>query len=251
MAKRTKGILAMGGGFGRLTGIVFALVVLFGVYLKVTGQIGEEVVVTVVESSEVRVEDPSIGGNETALRGAEPAASNLSGTQNATDDPIEESDLGAVAGANAANAGSDGVDNVRESLEKALGGFVAGDDAVGENVGNGLSAGDEVANEAAELGDKRERAEIPFGGLIVSGDDATYQLLEAFQRDDGTIEFTTERTDPDGTTVAVAILATCAPFSVGVISEGNGPRDDDPEMERIALGTPTATIAAYACGILR
>ena len=88
-----------------------------------------------------------------------------------------------------------------------------------------------------------------FSDIRVPGDDATYALVSAFQRDDGTIEVVSERS-LDGQTTQTIRLVTCAPLAVGVIAEGDGARNDAPELERIPLGTASAIIPALACGAM-
>jgi len=86
--------------------------------------------------------------------------------------------------------------------------------------------------------------------IRVPGDDATYTLLNAFRRDDGSIEITTEKA-LDGSTTMTTRLVTCAPLAVGVIASDDGPRNDTPELERIPLGSAEASLAALACGAFR
>ena len=81
------------------------------------------------------------------------------------------------------------------------------------------------------------------------GDDATYALISVFERDDGAIEVVSART-AGGETLQTTRLVTCAPLAVGVIAEGEGPRNETPELERIPLGSADATIAALACGAM-
>ena len=114
---------------------------------------------------------------------------------------------------------------------------------------------EEVETEAeavvAAAPEATEEADDPFSEVItVPGDDATYELLNAFRRDDGAIEITTART-LDETTTQVTRLITCAPLAAGTIAEGDGARNEAPEMIRISLGTAPATLAAAACGALR
>lgn len=212
MAKRSKGILGTVGGIWRFTIFGLALVLLFAIYLNMTGNVGNDIAVDIPASSD----DES--------------------------DSIVQNDSASV---------QEGADNSRESLETTAGDLSS--DSSGESgINSGGSAPSEnVADDAAELDDEPGRGERPFAELIVPDDDATYELLNAFQRDDGAIEFTTERVSKDGTTQVVTRLVTCAPFAVGVISSGDGVRNDQPEMERIALGSPEATIAAAVCGAFR
>ncbi|MEM9971391.1 MAG: hypothetical protein AAF762_09875 [Pseudomonadota bacterium] len=93
-------------------------------------------------------------------------------------------------------------------------------------------------------------SEEPGQDIQVPGDDATYVLLNAFRRDDGAIEITTQRTLADEISTTTRLIR-CAPLEAGVIAEGDAPRNDDPEMERVVLGSAAAWLAAQACGAMR
>ena len=89
------------------------------------------------------------------------------------------------------------------------------------------------------------------GDLIrIPGDEASYSLLNAFRRDDGAIEITTEKI-LGGERETTIRLVRCAPLEVGVIAAGDAPRNDSPEMTRIPLGSAAATLAATACGAMK
>lgn len=85
--------------------------------------------------------------------------------------------------------------------------------------------------------------------VTVPGDDGSYSVVSLFRRDDGTIEVVSDRTE-NGETEQTIRLVTCAPLAVGIVSEGDGPRNEAPDLERIPLGTAAATIAALACGAM-
>jgi len=116
----------------------------------------------------------------------------------------------------------------------------------------------EVADEPAmDVTAERETEGAESGGDAVSseviripGDDATYMLLSAFRRDDGAIEITTERVLGDERATTIRLIR-CAPLEVGLIAQGDGERNDAPEMVRIALGDAAATLAATACGAMK
>jgi hypothetical protein len=111
---------------------------------------------------------------------------------------------------------------------------------------------DEVA--AAEAPVSEEEADLnivppELSNITIPGDPASYALISVFQSDDGTIEVVSDRTE-NGATVQTIRLVTCAPLAVGVIAEGDAPRNEAPELERIPLGSAAATIAALACGAM-
>lgn len=107
------------------------------------------------------------------------------------------------------------------------------------------AAGDAVSQEEADL----NILPPELSNITIPGDAARYALVSVFQRDDGTIEVVSDRTE-NGATVRTIRLVTCAPLAVGVISDAGGIRNEAPEMERIPLGNATATIAALACGAM-
>jgi hypothetical protein len=116
----------------------------------------------------------------------------------------------------------------------------------------------EVVDEPAmDVAAESETASAESGGEAVSseviripGDDAAYTLLSAFRRDDGAIEITTERVLGDERATTTRLIR-CAPLEVGLIAEGDGPRNGAPEMVRITLGDAAATLAATACGAMK
>lgn len=131
---------------------------------------------------------------------------------------------------------------VAEAAEKAEAAVDEAKDAVAGAVEKATAA---IEKQAADLNIvPPELAEIR-----VPGDDATYALISVFERDDGAIEVVSART-AGGETLQTTRLVTCAPLAVGVIAEGEGPRNETPELERIPLGSADATIAALACGAM-
>lgn len=138
----------------------------------------------------------------------------------------------------------DAADDARTALEREFGSEDA-PSAVLEGVAPDAAAGGVVGDEEADL----NILPPELSEIRIPGDDATYALESVFQRDDGSIEVTSARSQ-GGETVRTTRLVTCAPLSVGLIAEGDGPRNDSPELERIPLGSAAATIAAVACGAM-
>jgi len=90
--------------------------------------------------------------------------------------------------------------------------------------------------------------------ISTPGTDNTFTLINAFRRDNGAIEVTTEQVT--GGTGATLLLVTCAPLAVGTIATGPSAaelsaRVEDPEMTEIPLSDSRAMIAATACGVMR
>lgn len=186
-------------------------------------------------------------------------------------------DAASQAAGAASEAAENAVDEVRSALEGALSsaGEVARDaegavsnlaDQAGraaEQVEGALEGGTNSSDvPATELGEvavvegaiddtQADLNILPpeLSNITVPGDDASYSLVSVFQHDDGTIEVVSDRTE-NGETVQTIRLVTCAPLAVGVISEGGGPRDEAPKLERVPLGSAAATIAALACGAM-
>ena len=111
--------------------------------------------------------------------------------------------------------------------------------------------GETASGQALSETDTTVDSPTELSTFTVPGDDATYSLQSAFKRDDGNIEFTTERTGSDGAAQTVTRLVSCAPLAVGIISEGDGATTDQPDMEPLVLGSTKASIAAVACGVFR
>ena len=115
-----------------------------------------------------------------------------------------------------------------------------------EAVENAVEAVTESANEAVS-----EVAGAVASLIEVPGADRSFSLINAFRRDNGGIEVTTE--DNEGATLW---LVNCAPLAVGTIASGEsagalGERTENPEMTEIPLSDPRALIAATACGVMR
>ncbi|NNF92630.1 MAG: hypothetical protein HKM96_14665, partial [Boseongicola sp.] len=90
--------------------------------------------------------------------------------------------------------------------------------------------------------------------ISIPGTDTSYTLINAFRRDNGAIEVTTEQLT--GGAGATLWLVTCAPLAVGEIATGPSAgelsaRIEDPEMTEIPLSDARAMIAATACGVMR
>lgn len=155
--------------------------------------------------------------------------------------------------AGAAEAVVEAVEEAVETVEDVATGADLADDMSGSTDAGEATQTAEVSEDAAgaipETSDVVEV--IPETDVIrIPGDDAAYSLLNAWRRDDGAIEITTERTLGDDVSTTIRLVR-CAPLELGLIAEGDGPRNDDPEMERALLGTAEAWMAAQACGAVR
>jgi hypothetical protein len=163
------------------------------------------------------------------------------------------SEAGAAVEAAAADVAAEAetvAEDVAEAAETAVETVEEGVAALADQAGGALGeARDALAGAVGQAEADLNIVPPSFSDIRVPGDDATYALVSAFQRDDGTIEVVSERS-LDGQTTQTIRLVTCAPLAVGVIAEGESPRNDTPELERIPLGTATATIAALACGAM-
>jgi len=115
---------------------------------------------------------------------------------------------------------------------------------------SGVPDEEEAATVDTGAGETEPEPEPETGTIRIPGDAATYSLLNAFRRDDGSIEITTERVLGDVSETTIRLVR-CAPLEVGVIAEGDGPRNDAPELVRIPLGDAAATLAAMACGAMK
>ena len=257
MAKKRTGVIGAMGNLFRWTIYGLAAVLLLAIYLGWSGQDDEQIAsapeaVTPAapvedQTAEVAAEESGAAA-EDALDEAEVA---LDEAADQVDTAVDQakSELEAIADEAEAKAEA-AVDEVTQELSEVADEVQT---ALGELAGaasSALSSGENGANVVAEAAAK---AETPSAvtSFTVPGDDATYALTNAFKRDDGHIEFTTERTGADGAAQTVTRLVSCAPLASGVIAEGDGARVDQPEMTGLVLGTPEASIAATACGVFR
>lgn len=190
----------------------------------------EEAVETVIEAAEAG-ENAAAEAVEEATEAVQEAQSAVEEAANVAADAVDEAETAAEAALDEANA------TLNEAAEGASGAAQAALE--------GIAAEGAMTDEEADLNILPTDIET----FTIPGDDATYNLLSVFQRDDGTIEVVTDRT-ADGATIQTTRLVTCAPFAVGLVQEGDGPRNDAPELERIPLGSAAASIAALACGIM-
>ena len=160
------------------------------------------------------------------------------------DTPTEVEEASAQDVAEEAQAAVEDVsDAVEEAVEETIAeGVAALGDAVEEIKDAAEGVVSDVESDLNILAPEMSEIRIP-------GDEAVYSLVSVFQRDDGAIEVVNDRTLGEETTQTIR-LVTCAPLAVGVVSEGDGPRNDAPELERIPLGSAAATIAALACGAM-
>lgn len=237
---------------------------------------------TAETAEETAVEEPATDADAEATDGAADVEEALDETGDAVGEAVETvadqvEEAAGVAADVASEAAESTVAEVQSALEGALGaaGQAASEaeDALSDLAGQAGAALEEAegalegatGEESVPATDLDEVAAIEgavdeeqadlnilppeLSNITVPGDDATYSLVSVFQRDDGTIEVVSDRT-LNGETEQTIRLVTCAPLAVGVIAEGDGPRNETPEMERIPLGTAAATIAALACGAM-
>ena len=134
--------------------------------------------------------------------------------------------------------GSDAVEAVEETVAEAV-----------ETVEETVQAVEEGVVEVVE-----ETIQADPTTISIPGTDTSYTLINAFRRDNGAIEVTTEQLT--GGTGATLWLVTCAPLAVGEIATGPSAgelsaRIEDPEMTEIPLSDARAMIAATACGVMR
>jgi gas vesicle protein len=134
--------------------------------------------------------------------------------------------------------GGDAVEAVEETVAEAV-----------ETVEETVQAVEEGVVEAVE-----ETIQADPTTILIPGTDISYTLINAFRRDNGAIEVTTEQLT--GGTGATLWLVTCAPLAVGEIATGPSAgelsaRVEDPEMTEIPLSDARAMIAATACGVMR
>lgn len=143
-----------------------------------------------------------------------------------------------------------------------------GNEAVTEaEVTESAEAAEEVTETATEdatepletvgdvMSDAGDRAADALSEIRIPGSDATYSLLNAFRRDDGSLEIATQRKDATGSFFELRRI-TCAPLAVATIASGTSTealsaRDDAAELERIPLGSAESLVAATMCGAFR
>lgn len=229
---------------------------------------------TEVGNLDVTVEDTDAGAEEETAEAGEPEAAVADAVEPETGDAAvaedvsaPEAEVAAESGAGAAPeetaGGEDAVVGVVDTLTGAVEDVIqtpaeeAAEEAraEAESAGNGAEASAESDVQPAAEGAVPDADAVlnivppELSEIRVPGDDATYSLISVFRRDNGMIEVVTERT-LEGETTETVRLVTCAPLAVGVIAEGDGPRNETPELERIPLGSAAATIAAVACGAM-
>jgi hypothetical protein len=153
----------------------------------------------------------------------------------------------------AVGSASEAVESLREEAEAVEGDVrQALEGVVSEVEGVATALEENLTTSEGLIGEEEADLNIlspELSDITVPGDDGSYSLVSIFERDDGKIEVVTNRTE-NGVTTQTIRLVTCAPLAVGVISEGDGPRNETPELERIPLGSAAATIAALACGAM-
>ena len=263
MARKSTGVLGAMGNLWRWTIWGLAAVLVIAIGMNFVGEDAEDVAVATpeaapveeapapepeaevepepeAETEEVPADDPELVLRN-AIEGAVEAAEEQ--VQERVDELAteveEEVDELAEEVREAAN-------ELQSRLDEAMG---AGDDERAADPGPAESDADEAVTETAAEPDAPSLFDT-LAPIQIPGDEASYELLNAFRRDDGKIEITTSRTLGEEITQTIR-LVTCAPLAVGTIAEGDGARNDAPEMERIPLGTASATLAAMACGAFR
>ena len=166
-----------------------------------------------------------------------------------------------------ADAVADAVEEVSEPVAEAVAEIA---DEVEEAVAEGtdaVEAAEETVAEAVETVEEtvqaveegvvevvEETIQADPTTISIPGTDISYTLINAFRRDNGAIEVTTEQLT--GGAGATLWLVTCAPLAVGEIATGPSAgelsaRVEDPEMTEIPLSDARAMIAATACGVMR
>ncbi len=217
--------------------VIFGLagVLAFAVYLNWQG--GEDVAAVVPEETQV----------EEALEAADAG--------DVVSDAVEEQ-LEAATDTELPDTGPL-VDDVIEEIAAETGDAV--DESVVEAVEESIAQATDVASDAIEAVDETvaevtDAMETPVTMIAIPGSEDTFTLVNAFRRDTGAIEVTTEQTA--GGTGATLWLVKCAPLAVGTIATGEtagalGARTEDPEMTEILLSDARAMIAATACGVMR
>ena len=219
---------------------------------------GEDVVASVEPSSAEAPAEESDGvavlevtvdetvAEETAESVEEEPVVNTEAVENAVDEVRN-------AFESAVGAAGEAVENLREEAEAVEGDVrQALEGVVSEAEDAATALKEDLTTSEGVIGSEESDLNIlspELSDITVPGDDGSYSLISIFQRDDGKIEVVTNRTE-NGVTTPTIRLVTCAPLAVGVISEGDGPRNETPELERIPLGSAAATIAALACGAM-
>ena len=151
---------------------------------------------------------------------------------------------------------ADTADEVEEAVADVAQAVEAGEDSVAEAVETVEETTQAVDEGVVEAAEDAANDTTPTDAAIISipGTDTSFTLINAFRRDNGLIEATTEQLT--GGAGATLWLITCAPLAVGEIATGPSagelsPRVEDPEMTEIPLSDPRAMIAGTACGVMR
>ncbi|MBT8413032.1 MAG: hypothetical protein KJO30_01775 [Boseongicola sp.] len=148
------------------------------------------------------------------------------------------------------------VEEITEEVDEAVAEGAEAVEAVQETVAEAAETVEETVAEVEEGVVEAVEDAVPSDPTTISipGTDTSFTLINAFRRDNGSIEVTTEQLT--GGTGATLWLVTCAPLSVGEIATGPsagelGARTEDPVMTEIPLSDPRAMIAGTACGVMR
>ena len=231
MAKRG-GIFQAFRTLFRVSIAALAAVLAFAIYLN--WQSGEEVAAVAPVAPEVVAEaEPPV---EEVVEVAPEVAAEIS----------EEAEDAVAALTEAADAVEQTVETTTEAVEEVV---TEVEDAVVEQVEGVVAEATDAVQDAVTEVTKADPTTI-----MVPGTDISFTLINAFRRDNGAIEVTTEQLT--GGSGATLLLVTCAPLAVGTIATGDsagtlGARTEDPEMTEIPLSDPRAMIAGTACGVMR
>ncbi len=176
--------------------------------------------------------------------------------EEAVEEAPEISDPVADVVVEASNAADAAADEVEEAVADVAEAVEAVEDTVAEVVETVEEATDAVQEGVVEAVEDAATDATPTDTTTISipGTDTSFTLINAFRRDNGLIEATTEQLT--GGTGATLWLISCAPLAVGEIATGPSagelsPRVDAPEMTEITLSDARAMIAATACGVMR
>lgn len=234
MAKKRKGMMVALRDFFRWT--IWGLAAIFAVALYLNWTKDSEA----PGSSEIAV-----------LPNPEPAAESES-AEGAADPELPDTETNAAvdeATETAENAVEMAAEQATESTENAV--EMAAEQATGVVNETAETAGEVMTGASESVG----QAAAALAKISIPGSDGTYNLLNAFRRDDGTLEFTIEQKESTGSTFEIRRM-TCAPLAVATVASGAstealGDRNDAAELKRIPLGSAESLVAAAICGAFR
>jgi predicted nucleic acid-binding Zn-ribbon protein len=171
-------------------------------------------------------------------------------------EPEPEADAVADAVEEVSEPVAEAVEQIADEVEEAVAEGGDAVEAVEETVAEAVETVEETVQAVEEgvVEVVEETIQADPTTISIPGTDTSYTLINAFRRDNGAIEVTTEQLT--GGTGATLWLVTCAPLAVGEIATGPSAgelsaRIEDPEMTEIPLSDARAMIAATACGVMR